>query len=578
MKHIGILVALMLAWALTGHATTDFEQACAGLNEQSLPLVNLTLDVSQMSKENYIDGHFEIADPQCRTTGDTIASFNCRLRWRGSSSLAYDKKSLAVKIVDNQGEELDVNMLGIRLKDNWILDAMAVDRLRMRNRVLFDLWNEINRTPWSTDYDRRNGTLGHFVELYFNGNYQGLYCLTDKIDRKLLNLKKAKVNNAGDVTVRGLLYKCKSHTKASYLSNYDGTASVNTIAWNGYELKVPEDYPSIATWQPLMDIIDTTRTLEPEQLIERYQDFFYRDNLIDYMVFILTFRIADNSLKNTYLSTPDITKDKRFIITPWDLDASLGNSYNGDWTNELTAMKYLYTVLLYYKLYYFDPDFNQAFKERWRELRQSHFTLENLEDKLNAYADLLMNSGAWCRERAKWNNNPVSMLADVHDEVNIVTEWFERNVTQMNTILGTPWDDLPVSIAPCLHGTIMADRDIAAEGDIVTLTITPDPNYSLDGLTIDDGKRNDPVQSRAKMPVPYVAVDDQTFSFTMPSSPVIVTATFSKNNGVEDIETRPVQCPTCYYDLSGRFVGSSLETLDNGLYLTGDGKKVILRR
>ena len=80
------------------------------------------------------------------------------------------------------------------------------------------------------------------------------------------------------------------------------------------------------------------------------------------------------------------------------------------------------------------------------------------------------------------------------------------------------------------------------------------------------------------MPVPYVAVDDQTFTFTMPSSPVIVTATFSKNNGVEDIETRPVQRPTCYYDLSGRFVGSSLETLDNGLYLTGDGKKVILRR
>ena len=567
---------LVVGSCLAVHAQSDFKRACAGLNERSLPQVNLTLDVDQMTNEEYIDGHFDIADPQCRTTGDTLASFDCRLRWRGATSLAYQKKSLAVKIVDAEGEGLDVNMLGIRNEDSWILDAMAVDRLRMRNRTLFDLWNEINRTPWKTDYDRRNGTLGHFVEVYFNGTYQGLYCLTDKIDRKLLNLKKAKVDSVGDVTVRGLQYKCVSHTKASYLSNYDTTARVDTTEWNGYELKVPEEYPSLATWQPLMDIIDTCQYLEPEQLRERYQDYFYRDNLIDYMVFILAYRIVDNSLKNTYFSTPDITKDKRFIITPWDLDASLGNRYDGYWQDELTDMKYLYTVFLYYKLYYFDSDFKQAFKNRWRELRQSYFTQENLEDKLNAYADQLMASGAWERERAKWNDNPVSMLEDVHDEVAIVAEWFGRNVVKMNEMLVTPWDDLPVNIAECEHGTIRADRDIAAEGDIVTLTISPDRGYRLESLLIDNGKRN--ARARAKAPVNYDMVDNNTYTFVMPASAVTIQATFGVKTGIEELDAAPQSQPIRYYDLSGRCVGTSLETLDDGLYITSDAQKVLLRR
>ena len=140
------------------------------------------------------------------------------------------------------------------------------------------------------------------------------------------------------------------------------------------KLKLPEDYPSLATWQPLMDIIDTCRYLEPARLKERYQDFFYRDNLIDYMLFVLAFRLTDNSLKNTYLSVPDITKDKRFIITPWDLDSSMGNTWEGNREDEVTDMKFLYAVLLYYKLYYFDPDFKQAFKDRWRELRLTTFS------------------------------------------------------------------------------------------------------------------------------------------------------------------------------------------------------------
>ena len=435
-----LLATVIVSSWLPANAENDFERACSTLTGESLPQVNLTLDESRMTKETYIDGHIDIADPLARTTGEVLCSFDCRLHWRGATSLHYDKKSIAVKVVDEDGEELNVNMLGIRKKENWILDAMAIDGARMRNRVLFDLWNEMSGTPWQTDYGQRNGTLGHFVEVYFNGDYHGLYCLTDKIDRKLLGLKKAK-ENGDEVTVRGLQYKCVSHSKACYLSDYDATASVDATTWNGYELKVPEDYPSLATWQPLMDIIDTCK-LRASRLGECYEEFFYRENLVDYMVFVLAFRITDNSLKNTYLSTPDITQNKRFIITPWDLDASLGNSWQGVWQGEMTSMKFLSVVQLYNKLYNYNPDFRQAFKARWCELRHTIFSCQNLKLKMSKYADMLKASGAWERERAKWNNNPVPMLEDLHGEVDRVCGWYDLNMEYMNELLKTPWGDV----------------------------------------------------------------------------------------------------------------------------------------
>lgn len=100
--------------------------------------------------------------------------------------MAYDKKSLAVRLVDGRGDDLDANVLGIREENSWILDAMAIDRIRMRNRICFDIWNSMSSTPYDTGYDNRNGTDGVFVELFLNGEYWGLYCLSDKVDRKLL--------------------------------------------------------------------------------------------------------------------------------------------------------------------------------------------------------------------------------------------------------------------------------------------------------------------------------------------------------------------------------------------------------
>lgn len=69
-----------------------------------------------------------------------------------------------------------------------------------------------------------------------------------------------------------------------------------------------------------------------------------------------------------------------------------------------------------------------------------------------------------------------------------------------------------VTVSTAIHGSVSADKASAAEGETVTLTVTPDTDYELKTLTVKDASDNP------------VSVTDN--SFTMPAGNVTVTASF----------------------------------------------------
>ena len=435
MKKIFLIIVTTAFFVVTSAlAKSQWETAISEYNEYSLPLVNVEVDVSGLSKENYIPGHITIVDAEMRTEGRLMASFDCKLRYRGASSLQYEKKSFAIKLLDSDGEDLDANVFGIRKENDWILDAMAIDRIRMRNRVCFDIWNEISKTPYKTDFDNRNGTMGQFVEVYLNGEYHGLYCMTDKIDRKLLNLKKAKENSDGSVYVRGVLYKGELWTDATLLKGYDTSEPFDEEAWNGWELQYPDDYPCFDSWKPLMNLIDFCNTRNAFFKLH-YRQHFYYDNLVDYALFIMSMNIIDNNVKNTHFSCPDINVNETYLITPWDLDCSFGGLYDGSHYDECIKISNLTNNFLFYQLYSYNVDvFRTSMKDRWQEWLSGLMSPENISSRLDAYALRFKKSGAWQREYDKWNNNPVPL--DLDEELEYVKEWYIKNVLALNNILG----------------------------------------------------------------------------------------------------------------------------------------------
>lgn len=399
------------------------------INEHSLPLVNIIVDIAKVSKTEFVRGEIEITDYQKRTDSalETVR-YHCMYRIRGGYATRYEKKSFAVKLIDEDGADLNANILGIREENSWILDAMAVDRTRMRNRVCFDVWNDMSQVPYETKYGNRNGTKGVFVEVFINGIYNGLYCMTDKIDRKLLGLKKAKVNEDESVVVRGLLYKGINWNSGWNLLSYK-EADVNAVTWNAWELQYPDDYPSVDTWKPLMNLIDfcSDETTE-DMFVSEYQDYFYTDNLQDYVVFTLALNVGDNGYKNTFLSVADIGMGHRYLITPWDMDMSLGGYYNGDYYDELSSLdRYNYTAPFNRLIVYNIDGFREALSFRWTELCKTRLSIEYISKHLDSYVNMFELSGAWNRERQKWNGNPVPLKESLADEIQYVKDWYTRN-------------------------------------------------------------------------------------------------------------------------------------------------------
>lgn len=413
----------------SGNPHNAFEQMKDSLTDFSLPLVNLTVDTAQMNNHTYIRAEIEITDPQRRTVpGKETVTYPCRLKYRGSSSLAFDKKSFAVKLYDGAGEDLDANILGIREENSWILDAMAVDGLRMRNRVCFDVWNAMSRTPYETDYGNRNGTQGVFVELFINGAYHGLYCMSDKVDRKLLGLKKVQHEAGNDVRVRGLLYKGQAWGSSDDLRSYEED-DVLSGTWNIWELQYPDDYASADTWQPLMDLIDfCSDKTSDEAFAQGYEDYFYPENLLDYYVFTLALKVDDNAYKNTFLSTVNIAKGHRYLITPWDMDFSLAGFWTETDLNRLADPAKYDSIAPFNRWAALDSDsFMTRVEATWEANKYGALAVDSIGSRMEEYARSFLQSGAWERECNKWNGNPVQLNPDLLQEMEDIREWYQRN-------------------------------------------------------------------------------------------------------------------------------------------------------
>lgn len=427
-KLVTLFVVLLCAAANCMAQAVDYASLKAALNSKSIPLINLTVDIGKVSKPEYTSAKIEIADPEKRTDGNVVTTLNCKVKYRGASSLSYAKKSFAIKLLNEKGKSLEMPMFGIRSDDSWILDAMAIDRLRMRNRINFDIWNDMDRTPYKTDTDGRNGTAGLFVELFINGKYHGLYCFSDKVNRKLLGVKKAKEDADKNVTINGVVYKCADWGASSKFSGYNQTG-MDGLQWNAWELDYPDDYPCAAAYMPLKDFIDYCAYTTDQKFISGMDEYFYIDNFIDYHVFLLSQGLEDNSMKNSYLSIVNVNDGHRALITPWDLDCSLGGWWQGDYNSKVASNGTVLDVKPYERLWNGNINgYRDEVANRWRELcRKGILSPEGFNERLNAYVVQLKESGAWKREYEMWNNNPVPLAENLSDEALYVKVWYKRN-------------------------------------------------------------------------------------------------------------------------------------------------------
>ena len=436
-----------------------------------LPIVEVTTLLPEDKIKEYRSGTLRVLNQSTPDSVGVEQVLPAFFRYRGATTLNYPKRSFNIKLRDELGEDLDTTFFNIRSKDKWIMDAMSIDQIKMRNRVCFDTWNAYSKTPYETEFDGRNGTKGQFVEVILNGAYNGIYCFTDRIDRKLLDLKKYKVEADSSVTIRGVLYKSNLWDNTGLTtSQLNPNASMELEEWNNWELEYPDDYPSETTWGALRNLYDICSSPE---LRENPVNYFYESNLIDFHILVMVLNLIDNGNKNVFLSNKNITKYNPFVFTPWDMDTSLGGYYDGRYfggtydetkvedlrvhKNEPFATMWDYNVNLY----------REKLAARWKELRNTALSVDSVRQRLVDYANLFTSCGAWKREYTRWEVEEkygCPTVEDLQTEVELIVEWYKNRIPlvdkfiQDNTTAITPLqvpqtDDAPAYLLNGIQAT-----------------------------------------------------------------------------------------------------------------------------
>ena len=442
-----------------------------------LPLVEIRMPSCNSS--TYTTGSMRVTDADLAGYDSTvIAAF----RYRGASAQNYAKKSYAIKLRDAEGNSVDREYFGLRDDNNWILDAMAIDRACMRNRVSTDLWNDFAAYPWyrrnGTEKKARTGTRGRFVEVFLNGKYHGLYCMTEKIDRKQLKLKKyVAETDSTAAEIHGVLYKSSQWCDEVHMTigttprAYDNNKRSET--WASWEVKYPDWEEEKLDWGPLWNAINFITTSEEEYFNDNFSAYFDQPMVRDYYLPVELIRGNDNAGKNMYLFGYDIlgAKYKKCLgIAVWDMDSSWGRNWNAAdlyYTYDQPLSAFYSNFGLFVRLerstYW---SWKQLAAQRYAELRTTFFQPEALIKRFTDYRDLFLESGVTEREKQRWPSYHPDIAGDVTD----IATWIERRIEFLDTQYGYVPPVAGVDAAPTDKPAVLAE---GGQGEILIHATRP---------------------------------------------------------------------------------------------------------
>jgi spore coat protein H len=353
----------------------------------ALPMLSISTSF-EIVDEPYVQGQFKLIESDQNLIESYIG-----IQYRGGWTQTLPKKSMEIEFwTDNTGDETqDFSLLGLRSDDDWNLQAMYNEPLRLRSKTNNDLWRMIGTLHYQqSEPDAINGITMKYAELFLNNEYQGLYCIGEKIDRKQLKLK----NHNG--SIRGELYKgvgWDGATTFQTLPPYNN----NSLVWGGFEYKHPDEETD---WANLYDLVDFVINAPHGEFYEEYDSRFDIDNLVDYFIFLNLLRATDNVGKNIYIAK--YTIGDKYFYAPWDLDGTFGSVWNGTYDPTTTGilMNGFYSRLMH------DcraQGFRDKLKDRWLQLRADFITHDSIFSMFMSSHDLLKRSGVYARESLVWS-------------------------------------------------------------------------------------------------------------------------------------------------------------------------------
>ncbi len=306
-----------------------------------------------------------------------IYSGEISIEVRGQSSAEYPKRSYRFEtIYTTDAIEIDTNvtLLGMPADDDWILFGPFHDKSLFRNKMILDLGSRLG------SYQPRS----QFCELIMNGEYLGLYRLSETIKR---NADRVNIARLREEEITGI------NVTGGYIMRLDKDYSDVEVVYPKADMIQPEQTEYIYSFlDTCMSVLFSDDFMDPDAGFRKYMS---DSSLVDNLVINELTKNADAYLYSTYFYKDRADRDNRIKFGPlWDYDLAFGNTIFQEggltygWQFDINTRLPVTRILQ-------DAEFVELFKDRWHELRQG--MLNN--DSLFALIDSMVNYIQEPRER-----------------------------------------------------------------------------------------------------------------------------------------------------------------------------------
>jgi len=310
-----------------------------------------------------------------------------RIHRRGASTLGSEKGSYKVEFTreaDGRRKAVaDVPLFG--RTDGILLNGMLHDKLLMREKLSWELYESVSAADEPFGARRTE-----YAEVFLNGAYHGIYLLTDPMDC------------ADELAKDGSRAMTDSVYRTAVLSFSRDRAYVHhpRRANTGYELYY---HPDVSTEDPFAQLqpwIDLNRKMDDEEFIRKALPLIDLESMVRMDLFVQAGGMTDNIFNNMYIIAHPSENGVRYSFAPWDMDMT--------WARKPEEVGQNYENWIYFPVADRLINLNAGGELRgmvgsvWKEMRDTVFNTETIEQLISEYTFELGESGAWARNAERW--------------------------------------------------------------------------------------------------------------------------------------------------------------------------------
>lgn len=356
-------------------------------------------DVYTTAKDgsDYINVKVSVIDNDIESKGNNHLTdkpdFTTRslFRIRGHASRYFEKSPYLMKFVDDDGNDRDISVMGMGAHHEWTLHGPYLDKSLVRNYMWYNISGELmNYAP-----------NVRFCEVFLNGDYRGVYVMTETITNgENCRLKLVQTFKGNDI--RGWLLRIDSPTDKDLETTRDVYTFSERIGLSGGDIAVRYPGKTQLTDEMAKEIELDVSAFEKSLYSYDHdtEDYGYWnwidvDDFVDYYIINEFTENQDAITASTYIYRET---DKKINICVWDFNNSCDNfpNYVSD------GKSFLFPTIGYYRMLFMDEAFVQKVIDRYNELRKTYLSDEYITNYINETIDWL--GPAVERNYKRWSN------------------------------------------------------------------------------------------------------------------------------------------------------------------------------